>query len=302
MKIGISGGGASFDRAAEQAVEAENDGFSSLWYPSNSLGDPFVAMTVIGRATTTIELGTAVVMTYGCHPTLMANRAAAVAAAIGRPITLGIGPSHAAAVEHVIGGSYATAGRHTEEYVSCLAALLRGDAVDHVGAEMTVRATGPKDANVSLVVAALAPRMLRVAGEHAAGTITWMANARAIATHVVPRIGASASSAGKLSPRVICGVPIAVHDDVAEAREAAAAQWKVYGTLPNYQRILAIGGISSPAEAVIVGNEAAVRQQVRALADAGVTDLWCAPFPVGTDRSASRQRTRSLLCELAASS
>jgi alkanesulfonate monooxygenase SsuD/methylene tetrahydromethanopterin reductase-like flavin-dependent oxidoreductase (luciferase family) len=95
------------------------------------------------------------------------------------------------------------------------------------------------------------------------------------------------------------GLPIAVHDDVEEARAVAAEQFTVYGTLPNYQRILAHGGVDGPADAAIVGNEAAVTTQIEALFSAGGTDFWAAPFPVGGDRTASRSRTRALLRELA---
>jgi len=126
-----------------------------------------------------------------------------------------------------------------------------------------------------------------------------MANAAAIERHVAPRIGRAAAAAGRPAPRIVAGLPIAVHDDVAEARSTAASLFAMYGTLPNYQRILAHGGISSPAEAAIVGDEASVTAQVRALFDAGATELWAAPFPVGADRSASRARTRALLVELA---
>jgi alkanesulfonate monooxygenase SsuD/methylene tetrahydromethanopterin reductase-like flavin-dependent oxidoreductase (luciferase family) len=74
----------------------------------------------------------------------------------------------------------------------------------------------------------------------------------------------------------------------------------MYGTLPNYQRILEHGGVAGPAEAAIVGDETSVTAQIEALFAAGATDVWAAPFPVGDDRSASRRRTRALLVELAA--
>ena len=73
----------------------------------------------------------------------------------------------------------------------------------------------------------------------------------------------------------------------------------MYGTLPNYQRILAYGGVSSPSDAVLAGDEAAVERQIRALFAAGATDVWAAPFPVGADRAASRARTRAFLAGLA---
>jgi alkanesulfonate monooxygenase SsuD/methylene tetrahydromethanopterin reductase-like flavin-dependent oxidoreductase (luciferase family) len=90
-----------------------------------------------------------------------------------------------------------------------------------------------------------------------------------------------------------------VHDNVQEARSVAARQFTVYGQLPNYLRILSYGGVASPAEAVIVGDEGSVARQIRALFEAGATDFWAAPFPVGDDAAASRARTRALLIDLA---
>jgi F420-dependent oxidoreductase-like protein len=302
VRIGLNGAGSTVDRIVEQAVQAEAAGFSSLWYPSAIAGDPMVAIALAGRATSAIELGTAVLQTYACHPVLMAKRAASVAAAMARTgFTLGLGPSHAPVIE-ALGESYEHPGRHTEEYVRIVVAALRGEDATFNGEDFRVRALaagGPADAPVSVLLGALAPRLLRVAGEVADGTILWMANAPAIESHVVPRIQAAASSAGRPAPRVVAGLPVAVHDDVDEARAAAAQQFAVYGSLPNYQRILEAGGVATPADAVIVGDESAVAAHLERLIDAGATDIWATIFPVGVDRTASRDRTRALLAELA---
>jgi len=300
MRIGLSGGGASVERMVEQAQEAEADGFSSLWYASAVSGDPLVAMAIVGRATTTIELGTSVLQTYPTHPLAMANRAASVATAMGRPgFTLGLGPSHAPVIEGVYGYAYDRPGTHTEEYARIVVAALNAEPVDVKGELITARSLGriaAPSTPVPVLLGALAPRLLRVAGEVADGTITWMANARAVADHVSPRIR---KAAGERDVRIVVGLPVCVHDDVAEARAEAASQFAMYGTLPNYQRILTIGGAAGPADAVIVGDEGSVTAQITALFDAGATDVWVAPFPVG-DRHASRARTRALLAGLAA--
>ena len=300
MRIGLSGGAASVDKMIDQAVRAEAEGFSSLWYASAVGGDPLVAMALAGRATTSIELGTSVLQTYTCHPVLQANRAASVAAAMDRDgFTLGIGPSHEPAIEGAYGLSYEHPGRHTEEYVRVLTALLAGETVSFEGEEFRVHAAAMSpDRPVPVLVSALAPRLLRVAGELTDGTILWMGNARAIETHVAPRIRAAAQSAGRGAPRIVAGLPVAVHDDVTEARETAATQFAGYGLLPNYRRILDIGGAEGPADAAIVGDEAAVTAAIQGLFDAGATDVWAAIFPVGDDRSASRRRTRDLLAGL----
>jgi alkanesulfonate monooxygenase SsuD/methylene tetrahydromethanopterin reductase-like flavin-dependent oxidoreductase (luciferase family) len=278
VRIGLSAGAPTVERAIEQAEEAEGAGFSSLWYPGAVSGDPLIQMALAGRATSRIELGTSVLQTYPCHPMLQAARIQSLHAAIGRPVTLGVGPSHQLVIERY-GLSYEHPGRDTEEYVKTLAPLLAD--------------------SVSLLLAALGPRLLRVAGENADGTILWMANARAIDSHVRPRITRAAAAAGRPSPRIVAGLPVAVHDDEAEARQAGGEQFAMYATLPNYQRILAHGDASSPADAVLAGDEAAVERQIRALFAAGATDVWAAPFPVGADRAASRARTRAFLAHLA---
>ncbi len=303
MRIGLTGGGANVDKMIEQAQRAEADGFTSLWYASAIGGDPLVAMAMAGRATSTIELGTSVLQTYTAHPVLQANRAVSVVDGMGRPgFTLGIGPSHRPPIEDAYGLSYSHPGRHTEEYVQVLTALLRGETVHFDGEDFQVHAGGPAGAErvmIPILIAALAPRMLRVAGELTEGTILWMGNEKAIEAHVAPRLRAAATSAGRPAPRIVAGLPVAVHDDVDEARETAAKVFAGYGELPNYRRLLDIGGAAGPAEAAIVGNESVVAARIEALFAAGATDVWAAPFPVGDDRAASRARTRALLKDLA---
>jgi F420-dependent oxidoreductase-like protein len=302
MRIGLTGGAGTVEKMVVQAKRAEADGFTSLWYASAVGGDPLVAMAAAGKATTTIELGTSVLQTYTCHPVLQVNRAASVVAGMSRPgFTLGIGPSHKPVIEDFYGLSYDHPGRHTEEYVRVLTALLQGDAVDVDGEDFQVHlgAPAPLPHAVPVLVAALAPRLLRVAGELTQGTILWMGNATAIETHVAPRINAAAAGAGRPAPRIVAGLPVAVHDDVAEARDTAAQVFAHYGVLPNYRRLLDIGGAPGPADAAIVGDEASVAAQIERLFAAGATDVWAAPFPVGDDRQASRHRTRALLQELA---
>jgi F420-dependent oxidoreductase-like protein len=302
MRIGLSGGGATVDRLIDQAVRAEVDGFTSLWYASAVAGDPLVAMALAGRATSAVELGTSVLQTYTSHPALQAQRAIAVGEAMGRRgFTLGLGPSHQPVIEGTYGMSYAHPGRHTEEYLAVVSAMLRGDEVSLSGDDITAHVPArakPIDPPISVLVAALAPRLLRVAGEQTDGTILWMGNARAVETHVSPRLR-RAASAGRPEPRIVAGLPVAVHDDIDEARQVAATNFAGYGVLPNYRRLLDIGDAAGPADAAIVGDEPAVEAQIQSLFDAGATDVWAAVFPVGADRQGSRARSRALLQDLA---
>ena len=302
MRIGLTGGGATVDKVVQQAKQAEAEGFTSLWYASLVTGDPLVAIAIAGRETAAIELGTAVLQTYPCHPMLQANRAASVVDAMGRPgFTLGIGPSHQPLVEEVLGLSYDHPGRSTEEYVRILVGMLRGEDVDFDGADWSAHTAGRAVAPahpVPVLVSALGPRLLRLAGEVADGTVLWMAPPRAIGDHVAPKVRAAAEAAGRPTPRIVAGLPVAVHDDVAAAREAAAAGSGMYAGMENYRRILELGGADAPAAAAIVGDESSVAAQLQGLLDAGATDIWAAVFPVGEDRRASVGRTKDLLRSL----
>lgn len=154
---------------------------------------------------------------------------------------------------------------------------------------------------VPVLLSALSPRMLRLAGEIADGAVLWMASSQAIERHIAPRLLAASEAAGRSAPRIVAGLPVAVHDDVTEARAAVAQGSAMYAGMANYQRIIDIGGGRTPADVAIVGDEKAVGAQLGALLDAGATDIWAQPVPVGQDRGdrlQSRQRTMRLLQHL----
>lgn len=302
MRIGVTARGSTVDELVEHARQAEHDGFSSIWYSHLLMGDPLVAMVLAGRATTSIELGTAVLQTYPCHPLLQANRASSVASAMGRPgFTLGLGPSHKHTVEDVYGLSYDHPGRNTEEYIRILAGLLHGEDVEFEGLDWSVRSANRMVVSphaVPVLLAALSPRLLRLAGTYTEGTIMWMAPPAAIESHVAPRIQEAATDAGRPSPRIVAGLPVAVHADIDEARAAAARSAVLYDQVPNYRRIMEVGGVSSAAEAAVVGDATSVRSQLSSIVDAGATDIWAGIFPVGDDAAGSIRGTYEALAEL----
>ncbi|WP_395307342.1 TIGR03564 family F420-dependent LLM class oxidoreductase [Mycobacterium sp. AMU20-3851] len=306
MRIGLSGGAASVEAIIAQAQEAEADGFSSLWFASGVAGDPLVAMAMAGRATSSIELGTAVLQTYPCHPLLQANRVIAAANAMGRPgLCLGIGPSHEPIVRDVLGLSYDHPVRNTAEYLQIVGPLLRGEDVDVDGTDWAAHTAGRAvrpEHPVPLLLSALSPRMLRTAARFADGVVLWMASHQALESRITPALTAAAADFVRPRPRIVAGLPVAVHDDLDEARDAVAANAVSYAGMRNYQQIIRAGGGTGAADVAVLGNESAVAQQLQALLDAGATDVWAQPVPVGTDRaqrSASVRRTRALLSALA---
>jgi F420-dependent oxidoreductase-like protein len=235
----------------------------------------------------------------------MAQQALSTQAVAGGRLSLGIGPSHQMVVEGMYGLSYEHPIRHVREYVDVLESAFAGTGqVDHDGELYSVHAmlNVPGATSAPLLLAALAPLMLQLAGEHTDGTITWMCDERATSEHVVPRITEAAESAGRRAPRIISGLPVCVHDDTGAARERAAHAFQVYGQIPTYRRILDRGDGAGPADVCIVGDEATIEAKLRSHRDAGVTDLAATIFPVGQSpaaRVASRQRTFDFLASLA---
>ncbi|HEY7135768.1 MAG TPA: TIGR03564 family F420-dependent LLM class oxidoreductase [Acidimicrobiia bacterium] len=308
MRIGIfisetSAERTTVDDLLERAAWAEGNGFATGWVPHIPWSlDALTALTLASRVTTRLELGTAVVPTYPRHPLALAQQALSTQAACGGRLALGIGPSHPVVIERMFGLRYDRPASHTREYLQVLhAATNGGGQVAFHGEHFDVDALldVPGGEPVTVLVAALAPLMLRAAGELSAGTITWMADERAVAEHVVPRIQQAARDAGRREPRVVAGLPIAVCDDPDAARARAAHVFSVYEQIPAYRRMLDRGDAGAPAGVAVVGDEATVTARLRSYASAGVTDLAATVFTVGDDSDGSRRRTRELLASLA---
>lgn len=308
MQLGVFISEVTADRTSvgdllANAKQAEELGFATGWVPHIPWSfDGLAALTLASTVTGTIELGTAVMPTYTRHPLAMAQQALSVQAASSGRLALGIGPSHPVVIESMFGMEYETPARHTREYVEVLrAAFACTGHVSYKGDHFQVNAMldVPGASPAPVLVAALAPMMLQVAGEVADGTITYWANERAVAEHIVPRITRAAESAGRPSPRVIVGIPVALVDDLEAGRAEAAALFDAYNSISTYQRIMARGGEGvTPREIAIVGTERDVAARLRAYADAGATEIAAAPIGLGDDPAAARRRTLEFLGSL----
>src|SRR5207248_5065226 len=243
MRIGFFGGdtaGRTIDDVVADARAAEQDGFASYALPQIFGLDAMGVLAVVGREVPRIELMTGVVPTYPRHPMTMAQQALTVQAASGGRFVLGIGLSHQIVIENMFGLSFDHPLRHMREYLSVLMPLLREGAVDFTGETIRTQATiDVADRQAPpVLVAALGPKMLELAGTVADGTMTWMTGPNTLAEYTVPAIVEAAKRANASAPRVAASLPICVTDDVAGARERAARDFQVYGFLPSYRAML----------------------------------------------------------------
>jgi F420-dependent oxidoreductase-like protein len=298
MRIGTSAadpaGPDALVRLREELQRAADDGFASAWM-SNIFGlDALTALAVAGSQVPGIELGTAVVPTYPRHPVVLAQQAMTVATAVGGRLALGIGLSHKIVIEDMYGYSFDKPARHMREYLSILLPLLDGQPADFRGE--TVRAgvglTTPRPGRVPVLLAALAPRMLQLAGQRTDGTVLWMTGPATVRDYIVPAITKAAAEGGRPSPRVVCILPVCVTDDPDGARARADRVFAIYGQLPSYRAMLDREGAEGPGDVAVVGDEDTVAAQIRALDEAGVTDFVAGEYSRAEDE---KRRTRALL-------
>jgi F420-dependent oxidoreductase-like protein len=202
-------------------------------------------------------------------------------------------------IEGLFGYSFERPARHMREYLSVLGALIRGEQVTFLGETLKAATLAPmKVAGAEpcpILVAALAPAMLKLTAQLADGTVTWMVGPKTLASHVVPTISAAAAAAQKPAPRIVVGIPVCVTDEPDKARLRASNVFAIYNQLPSYRAMLDKEGAEGPADVAVVGGEEAVAAQLADLVEAGGTEVVAAIFGSRDERA----RTLALLSDLA---
>ena len=266
-------------------------GFTSLWSSQIFGPDTLTVLAIIGRELRDLDLGTAVVPVQPRHPSMLAAQARTVQQAIGGRLSLGVGLSHQVVVEGLWGISFDRPASYMREYLEALGPMLRGEKVAVKGervSAVSMGPLGPKEVDApDLLVAALGPKMLELAGTLSDGTVLWMTGVRTIASHIAPTIRGAAEAAGRPSPRIVCSLPIVVTQNVASTVESVNTSLAVYGTLPSYQAMLEREGASSPADVGLIGSHDQVLEQLHALAAAGVTEFSAAISGNAQERDAT---------------
>ncbi|BBX23931.1 LLM class F420-dependent oxidoreductase [Mycolicibacter terrae] len=314
MRLGVMIGAERGDMARKVAkliadIEwADSAGLATAWMPQ--VPDDFDLLSMVALMashSSRIELGTAVVPLQAQHPIALARQALSVHAISAGRLALGVGPSHHWIIRDMLGLPYDKPAAYTRDYLQVLNAALAGPGpVDVENDNFTVHnptalgAVSP----MPVLVAALGPVMLQIAGEHADGTSLWMADEKAIAEHIAPKINKAAAQAGKPAPRIVAGIPVTLcaNSEIEAAKERANRILAEAETSPNYQRLLDRGSARDVGDLCAAGDEESILKRFKQFADAGVTDLSVRLLPIGENRDelvASKYRTREVIAELA---
>ncbi|MCX4706790.1 LLM class F420-dependent oxidoreductase [Streptomyces sp. NBC_01373] len=290
------------DTTVQLAREAHEAGLRSVWFGQTFSYDSPSLAAIIGREVPGLHVGTAAIPIFGRHPLLLSSQAQTAQAATGGRYHLGLALGTKQLTEAGFGIPYERPIRLLREFLTALRQLVETGSADFHGELLT--ATTPLPATVPgaeppvpILVAAMGPQALRVAGELADGILPYLAGPRALAEHIVPAVTAAADAAGRPAPRIVAFVPGVVTTDAEAVRETATEALAFYERFPSYQRVIGLSGGTRAADLAVIGDEEAVAAEVRRYREAGATEVVFTTTDLGSE--ADRRRTWKLLGELA---
>src|SRR3954454_8579224 len=183
--IGVSGP-VTFAEALAAAQRAEQAGLDTFWLPNVFALDALTTLAAIGGQTERIELGTNVVPVYPRHPMALAQQALTTSVLTGDRLPLGVGLSHKFIIERTFGLSFDAPSRYMREYLSILQPMLAGEAVRFQvrSCESSGQLTIADAHRVPVLLAAMGPRMLRLAGTMTDGTLLGWAGPKTVRDYV----------------------------------------------------------------------------------------------------------------------
>ncbi len=297
LAVGDVRGAATLDAVVDQVRVAADAGFATAW-SSQALGwDALTTIAVAGAAVADIAVGTAVVPIPQRHPMVLVGQALTAQAAVRGRLTLGVGVGVGAMVSGMFGLPTDRPVPRMREYLTVLCPLLRGDSVDHHGetviASGAVTVAGDVPAP-SVLVAAMGPRMVRLAGELADGTVTWLTGRKVLGEQIVPAITTAAAGTGRPAPRVVAGLPVCVTATADEVRARISDQFALATRVPEYRATLDREGVAGPQDVAIVGTDTEVARTLDRFRDVGVTEFMAVPY----GNEAEQNRTVDLLADL----
>jgi len=298
--------------AVETAELAEQVGYRSYWTAETTGPEAFSVLAAAGAAAPSLDLGTGVLALQLRTPMVVAMAGATLQALHPeRDILLGIGISSPVVTERWHGVAYGERPvAQVREYVTLLRACLGGEKVDFAGDFYQVKGfrLGVKlgEARPKIVVGALNPVMLRLAGELADGVLLNYLPASHVPWSVEQvRKGGDAE------------VYAYVHAGICEREEGielARRDLFSYAVVDSYARSFERAGFADEVAEIrerhaagdregalaavsdrmvdaidVMGDAGTVEATMRSYADAGVDVPVLMPLPWGSDRRASAE-------------
>ncbi len=284
----------TLDESVARAKAAEGLGYESVWVTQlPHARDAELVLAAYAHATQRIGFGTGILPIYTRHPTAMVQMAATLDELSGGRFTLGIGVSHKVTVESMWGMKLDSPVDAMREYLDIVRTSLRdgGCSIDGKYFSAHWAYSGPRRAEMPIMISALNPRMLDLAGEKADGIVLWMCSPSYIRDLVVPAVTAGRHKAGKDLEgfEIVAAVPVCLTSDRAGGQAVFRQTVERYSNLPYYRKMMDASGFASELaagevsaamidELAGIGDERQVRDVIRRYREAGVTLPGAGPF------------------------
>jgi probable F420-dependent oxidoreductase len=280
-----------------------DSGYTDVWSAETNGTDAFTPLALASAWEPTLRLGTAIVPVYTRGPALIAMSAASLEAAAPGRFVLGLGASSPVIVGNWNGLAFDEPYKRSRDVLRAVRTALAGDRVDGEFDSFTIKRfklEQPPPTPPKIVLAALRPQMLRLAGREADGAIlNWLAS-----TDVAQCTAAIANPAAEVVARIF----VCPTEDTEFARNIGRLLISTYLTVPAYAAFhdwLGRGDALGPMHAawaagnrkaaaaaipdevvdalIVHGSPEACREQVQAYVEAGVDTpvLALLPTPAG---------------------
>jgi len=298
------------------ATSARRQGFESFWVAETTGAEAFATLAAVGAEHPGLALGTGVIAVQIRTPMVAAMGAATLTELDpDRTVRLGVGVSSPVVVGRWHGAEYGTRPlAQMREYLTLVRACWSGEPVtfdgDYYHCSKFRLGVRLGDRRPELVLAALNPQMLRLAGELADGVLLNYLPASAV-RWCIDQVRAGEVAAGRADGS--CRIHAYVHVGVADRGDAAVPARQdlfSYAVVDSYAAAFERAGFAEEVEAVraahaagdragalagisdrmidaidIVGDAAHVRSAFDAYVAAGVDHPILMPLPWGPDRA-----------------
>lgn len=284
----------TLEESVLRAKMAERLGFKSVWVTQlPDARDASLVLAAYANATERVTLGTGVLPIYPRHPTAMAQMAATLDELSGGRFILGLGISHKVTVESMWGLHLEHPVKAMTEYLTIVRTSLCEGTCSFEGQFFTTRwgYSAPRRPDLPIMISALNPHMLELAGELADGVVLYMCSPMYIRDHVVPAVTAGRARAGKSMDgfEVVAAIPVCLTSDRGAGQDVFRKTVERYAMLPYYRKMmdasgfkaeLAAGKVSEEMldELAGIGAEEQVRDAIHRYREAGVTLPGVGPF------------------------
>ncbi len=240
--------GRSLARTLERVKLADRLGYEAVYTTHIAGRDSLTTLMAYAAATERIRLGTGVVPIFSRTPATMAQTVATIDEYSSGRMVLGLGVSHRVTVENWHGARIDKPVTQMREYVAGVRAILRGQEPPESEYFPTKFAFMGYEARAELpiYVAALSPKMIKLAGEIADGVMFWLCCPSYIRETAIPALREGLEASGRSLEQfdVVAAVPVALSDDPESARAALRQNLVPYASLPFYRAMLEGSGFA----------------------------------------------------------